>query len=205
MEPVVTAGQLRDDLRAPISVQAAVRPDVAPHDGGVRVAIERFGELDQVLPVARAPGCAQVLMHRHRPVVLATELEHVLERRMVDPCGLAVREVGEVIVAKQGVLRPTPERILLPHPLDVVDCKPVGGVDATDERREATLILRRKVDDEIGDQLIRERKVDARGVVVEVVTGLLRLERRPCLLNRHSEDDCAVDAGAIQGREDVRS
>ena len=54
------------------------------------------------------------------------QLVDVKEGRVVDPGGLLVGHVGQVVMAAEDLADAAPERIFVQHPLDVADGVAVG-------------------------------------------------------------------------------
>ena len=186
-------GVVFEDPLHDLVVQGSVHPArdaaVGPDKLYLGMPVERLLHLMEPFWVALRAYGGYVLVYADGKLILNAEIEDAVHCRMIAACGVAVGEIGELIMPEEYLPDPVPDAREIPDDaFDVLVCVLVAGVKSTDHGEEPGLLRRIEGTEFHGHECINGAVVIALRIIGEVIFRRVPLPAFPPLRDRETED-----------------
>jgi hypothetical protein len=136
-------------------------------------------------------------MNIDRNILIFTETEYFIERRMIDPCGLFHGEIGQIVMPEEEFTDTFPEIVFFKHEPYVINGGAIGGIEAADCGRYSLPIFCIQLQILLGEKLISKRVIVAFCLIVQIRLRPFRLDGIPFFLYWQAEYDAFLHIGLI--------
>ncbi len=182
-----------EDALHNLIVKGSVHPPryaaVGPDELYLGMPVEGLLHLMQPFGVGLGAYRGNVLVYADGELMLYAEVEDAVHRRMIAARGIAVGEIGEVIMTEKYLPDPVPDAgEIADDAFDVLVGELVAGIESTDHGEEPGLLRRVEGAQLHGQEGINGAVVVALRIVGQVIFRRVPLPALPPLRDREPED-----------------